>query len=127
LAVEFTEDCFMIFGEKLRALREAAGMTQAQLALASGIPLGTIREYEQVKRDPLLLTAVKLAAGLGVSIEVFADCVNKDAERQRVARKPRGRPPKATPATPPAHGLEATAKKPRGRKHNPKETNQGKG
>jgi transcriptional regulator with XRE-family HTH domain len=79
----------MNFGEMLKALREAAGLTQTQLAESSGVPVGTIRDYEQVKRDPLLSTAIKLARGLGVSMEKFSDCVNQE---------PTPKPRKATAA-----------------------------
>ncbi len=80
----------MTFGERLKTLREAAGITQAKLAEASGVPIGTIREYEQVKRDPLLPTAIKLASALGVSIEAFADCAGKPAGKpEPAAKKPR--------------------------------------
>ncbi len=59
------------FGDKLKAARQAAGLTQAALAEASGIPLGTIREYEQNKREPLFSKAVKLARALKQPLEAF--------------------------------------------------------
>jgi transcriptional regulator with XRE-family HTH domain len=61
------------FGEKLKELRVAAGMTQAGLAESSGVPIGTIRDYEQGKRDPLLSTAQKLGRALGHGLDVFDD------------------------------------------------------
>ncbi len=61
----------MTFGEKLKELRSEAGMTQAELAELSDVPLGTIRDYEQGKRDPLLSTAQKLARALNQSLDVF--------------------------------------------------------
>jgi transcriptional regulator with XRE-family HTH domain len=63
----------MPFGEKLKSLRLAAGLTQAQLADRSGVPLGTIRDYEQGKRDPALSAAQKLARGLGASLSSFEE------------------------------------------------------
>jgi transcriptional regulator with XRE-family HTH domain len=102
----------MTFGQKLKNLRETAGMSQVQLASTSGVPVGTIRDYEQVKRDPLLPTAIKLAKALGVSVEVFAECVSKEeSEDKERAPKPRGRPPKAVPSTPPVGGPRATPKR----------------
>jgi transcriptional regulator with XRE-family HTH domain len=77
----------MTFGQKLKTLREAAGMTQAGLSTASGVPLGTIRDYEQVKRDPLLPTANRLASALGVSIAEFAECVDKSAVQDAESRE----------------------------------------
>jgi transcriptional regulator with XRE-family HTH domain len=61
----------MTFGEKLKELRTQTGLTQVQLAELSGVPLGTIRDYEQGKRDPLLRTALKLAQALNQSLDVF--------------------------------------------------------
>jgi transcriptional regulator with XRE-family HTH domain len=62
----------MTFGEKLKELRMFARWTQIQLADESGVPLGTIRDYEQGKRDPLLSTAQKLAHALGQPLDVFS-------------------------------------------------------
>jgi transcriptional regulator with XRE-family HTH domain len=61
----------MPFGDKLKQLRQQKGMTQAKLASVSGIPVGTIRDYEQGKRDPLLSNAQRLAKALAVSLDVF--------------------------------------------------------
>ena len=63
------------FGERLRELREKAGMTQAQLADKSGLPIGSIRNYEQGQREPYWQVVFKLAASLGTSCEAFAGCV----------------------------------------------------
>jgi transcriptional regulator with XRE-family HTH domain len=96
----------MTFAEKLKELRQAAGLTQAALAARSGRGLGAIRDYEQGNREPLLSTAFKLAHALGVSVEAFAACEEGPAPEPK-----RGRPPKA-PADPPA---EPEPKRPRGR------------
>jgi transcriptional regulator with XRE-family HTH domain len=61
----------MTFGEKVRQLRTQRGMTQPDLAAASGLPVGTIRDYEQGRREPLLGRAQLLARALGVSLDVF--------------------------------------------------------
>ena len=73
----------MQFADKLKQLREAAGMTQNELAVASGVPLPTLRDYEQGKRrrDPSLGTAVKLAVALGTDCTAFAECVEKPAAK----------------------------------------------
>jgi transcriptional regulator with XRE-family HTH domain len=88
----------MNFAEMLRHLREKAGITQAALAEAAQVPLGTLRDYEQgIRRnDPSLGTAVKLAAALGVSVEVFADCVRPEGATQGGKRNP-GREPTTEP------------------------------
>ena len=66
----------MTFGKRLQELREKAGMTQVQLAEASGLPLGSIRNYEQGHRDPLWQAIFKLADALGVDCRVFKVCVD---------------------------------------------------
>ena len=57
------------FGARIKELREAAGFTQASLAKSSGVPLGTIREIEQGKREPLFGTMKRLAKYLNVSLD----------------------------------------------------------
>jgi transcriptional regulator with XRE-family HTH domain len=71
----------MPFAERLKQLREQAGMTQAELAEGATIPLGTLRDYEQGKRrhDPSLRVAARLAAALGVS----AGKVNGQAGKEK--------------------------------------------
>jgi transcriptional regulator with XRE-family HTH domain len=56
-------------GKKLRELREAAGMTQITLAKASGVPLGTLRNWEQDLRAPMLATAGLVARALKVPLD----------------------------------------------------------
>src|SRR5215203_1815220 len=53
-------------GKRLRAIREAAGLNQLQLAAASGLTHEAISRLEAGKRAPLATTVVKLAQGLGV-------------------------------------------------------------
>jgi transcriptional regulator with XRE-family HTH domain len=65
----------MTFAEQLRQLRDGAGLTQAALAVASGLSLGVVRDYEQGKKEPTLRSAVKLASALGVGVETFAASV----------------------------------------------------
>jgi transcriptional regulator with XRE-family HTH domain len=66
----------MEFAERLRELRKEAGLTQEGLADASGLPLGSIRNYEQGQREPYWAVVFKLANALGVSCEAFAGCAN---------------------------------------------------
>jgi transcriptional regulator with XRE-family HTH domain len=68
------------FGDRLKALRASAGWSQAELAEHSGVPIGTIRDYEQNRRDPLLLTAAKLASALKQPLEAFLDVIPSSAE-----------------------------------------------
>jgi DNA-binding XRE family transcriptional regulator len=79
------------FGEKLRQLRDRAGLTQQQLAEASGVNLWTIRGYEQGRREPNWKVAIHLAHALGVKVEAFANCTSQE---EVVPPKPRRRRPR---------------------------------
>ena len=83
----------MTFAERLRELRQRAGMTQAELSAACGIPIGTLRDYEQGKRrnDPSLQITVRIATALRTDCRAFADCISEDGPAQP---SPRGRPRK---------------------------------
>ena len=61
------------FAEKLKRLREEAGLSQAALAEKTGMNLSTIAKIEQGLREPGWATVQKLARALGVSCEVFMD------------------------------------------------------
>ncbi len=65
----------MRFGERLQELRQQAGLSQPELATASGLPVGSIRHYEQGRREPYWQVVFKLASALGVSSEAFAVCI----------------------------------------------------
>jgi transcriptional regulator with XRE-family HTH domain len=86
----------MTFADKLKERRQAAGMTQAALSEASGVPLPTIRDYEQGKREPLLSNAQRLARALGASLDVFPGPDGAGVRKQQAAppSKARARKPK---------------------------------
>jgi DNA-binding XRE family transcriptional regulator len=76
------------FAERLRELRQKAGLTQQQLADATELTLGAITNYEQGRRtEPSLQIAQRLAEALGKDCRAFADCVAGES-----APRPRGRP-----------------------------------
>lgn len=82
----------MTFAERLRELREQAGLTQARLAETSGLPLGSIRNYEQGQREPYWQVVFKLADALGVSVEAFKVCIDAGQGKARtVPSKQRGK------------------------------------
>lgn len=60
------------FAASLRNCREAAGLTQAELAEHCSMPLGTLRNLERGATEPLLSTAKKLAETLGVTLDKLA-------------------------------------------------------
>jgi transcriptional regulator with XRE-family HTH domain len=59
-------------GARLKRVREGAGMSQSQLAAAAGVPIGTLRNWEQDRRVPLLDTAARVAKALRVSLDELA-------------------------------------------------------
>ena len=109
----------MTFGEKLKELRTQAGLTQAQLAELSDVPLGTIRDYEQGKRDPLLSTAQKLARALNQSLDVFSPQPQSRRPRKAVGAASKGAPAVAS-AGPPAQERRSRKGAAAGRERKPK-------
>ena len=59
------------FGLRLKALRDARGMSQEQLARQVGVSNGTISRYEGNVQVPLLSVATKLALALGTSLDTL--------------------------------------------------------
>lgn len=57
-------------GAMVRRLRKAKGMTQEELATASGISRGTVANVEDALASPNIDTLAALAAGLGAELEV---------------------------------------------------------
>jgi transcriptional regulator with XRE-family HTH domain len=91
----------MTFAEKLRELRDAAGLSEAKLAAAAGIPFGTVHTYAMGRRRPGFSAVLKIAKALGVTCEAFADCSDLvDGEPEPAASVPR----KKTTAGKPSRG-----------------------
>jgi transcriptional regulator with XRE-family HTH domain len=62
------------FGLKLKQLRQAAGLTQFQLAVATGINQANISRWERGQREALVTAIPQLAVALGVEVqELFRD------------------------------------------------------
>jgi transcriptional regulator with XRE-family HTH domain len=55
--------------DNLRRLRKAAGMTQADLATAAGLPRNTVANLEQPDLNPSLATVVAVAKALDVGLD----------------------------------------------------------
>ena len=58
-------------GQRLRRLRDEAGLTQQQVAERADVPLQSLRNWEHDRREPLVGTAFKLARALGVDCTAF--------------------------------------------------------
>jgi transcriptional regulator with XRE-family HTH domain len=64
----------MTFAQRLRQLREAAGLSEAKLAQASGVSFGAVHNYGLGLRMPTFAAVVRLARALETTCEAFADC-----------------------------------------------------
>jgi transcriptional regulator with XRE-family HTH domain len=70
-------------GQRLQRLREQAGVSQPRLAAASGVPVGTLRGWEQGRRVPRLDTAVAVARALGIPLdELVGDTLDAAPKRR---------------------------------------------
>lgn len=63
----------MSVGKRLRAAREAAGMTQAEVAKRLGVSESSIRLYELGKRQPNDEILERIAAAVGVDPQAFVE------------------------------------------------------
>lgn len=59
------------FGEKLKHIRTAAGMSQQELADKAGVSQDAISKWELGTREPLISAVEKLCEALGVTCDVF--------------------------------------------------------
>ncbi len=82
------------FGQRLQELREAAGLTQAALAEKSGVPLGSVREVEQGRREPLFGVMQRLAAVLKADLGDFPPTTTEEEVDDKARH--RGRPRRAS-------------------------------
>jgi transcriptional regulator with XRE-family HTH domain len=72
----------MGFAEKLKVLRESAGLSQYALAKRAGLSKQGLSKLELGQRKPAWTTVLALAKALGVSCEAFADAeVSVSAEQ----------------------------------------------
>jgi transcriptional regulator with XRE-family HTH domain len=79
----------MAFHARLKELREAAGLTQGDLAERSGLSKAGIANLEQDRTEPAWGTVQKLAKALGVDCTAFMEPAESEETRGR------GRPRKA--------------------------------
>ena len=77
----------------MAAARRRAGLTQAELAEASGVTDETISRIERGRYEPAVSTLIQLADALDTGIDQLA----REGERE----KERGAPRRATPAVSP--------------------------
>jgi transcriptional regulator with XRE-family HTH domain len=91
------------FAERLKRLREAAGLSQPELAERAGMNRFGVAKLEQGVREPSWATVQALAAALGVTVLEFADDTPTPGQDGRKAEgepaQPRGRPRKGSNPT----------------------------
>lgn len=83
------QDVEMTLGERIRQFREAASLTQQELAEKVGIGFQNVSRWERNKSVPSWLYIQRLADALGVSTEAFREGVEVEAvEEPPPTKKP---------------------------------------
>jgi transcriptional regulator with XRE-family HTH domain len=99
------------FSDRLRSLREQAGISQYRLAQLSGITKQSLSSLEQGKTQPSWETVQRLALALGTDCRDFMD---PNLQTPDVPARGRGRPRKESPSKS-APGKQSP-RKPRGKR-----------
>jgi transcriptional regulator with XRE-family HTH domain len=82
----------MSFGQCLRRLRKATGLSREEVARRADVPASTLRNWEADRGMPGLPAALRLAAALGAPLERFAAGVEDPTEEEPAGpEKPRRR------------------------------------
>ena len=81
-------------GAALAATREEMGLTQAELAERAGVPLQTLRNYEQGKRSAAAETLIDLLRAMGVSLGKWFAQIPAPGGTGMVPERRMGRPRK---------------------------------
>jgi transcriptional regulator with XRE-family HTH domain len=75
-------------GQRLARLRREKGFSQAALAEAAGVPVGTLRGWEYGRRTPLLDAACRVADALKITLDELAGRTpTKDTEAEPKPKK----------------------------------------
>ena len=72
----------MNIGRHLRALRRETGLSRAELARRAGVPVSTLRHWENGRGFPGIPRFLRLAEALGVPAERLAEGVDDPAEEE---------------------------------------------
>jgi transcriptional regulator with XRE-family HTH domain len=85
------------FGRRLKAQREAAGISQEQLAQRAGCTVATVSRLERELVEPAWPLVLAFCRALGVRTAAFEPAADETASVSSPA--PRGRPSKSPAAT----------------------------
>ena len=80
-------DELLAIGSTLRALREAAGLTQEELADKAHVNRTLVGRYERAERNIGVLTIQKVLDALDTSWTEFGREMDKHVKRDRAARR----------------------------------------
>jgi transcriptional regulator with XRE-family HTH domain len=69
----------MSFGQHLRTLRSATGLSRAEAARRARVPASTLRGWEHDRGFPHMAALLRLAEALGVTVERIAEGVEDPA------------------------------------------------
>lgn len=61
----------MTTGDRIRAARKAAGLTQAEVCKRLGVGSTTVNQWERGKREPKMITVKRIAAAIGCPLSVL--------------------------------------------------------
>lgn len=75
MITEETRNRRIVFGKRLKAAREAAGLSLRELAAESGVDHSNIAQIEKAERDPQLSTIIVLAEALKINPASLLDGV----------------------------------------------------
>ena len=95
-------------GDEIQRLREAAGLTQAELAFRMGTRQPTIARLERGGTTPTVTTLMKIARALGVHLTVSLGPAAAPASKE--TKKSKKSAPRA--AAPPAHAVVFNGRQP---------------
>ena len=76
-----------MFGDRLRELRAAAGLTQRELAARSGTSCSAISNFEAGNNAPTLGTLVRLADALECNVSQLVDVLDRTSRTVKRLRK----------------------------------------
>ncbi len=81
----------LLMGQRLRALREARGLSQENFALEAGIARSYYGAIERGLRNVAALNLIRIAAALGVEVgELFPEMTTLQNDRKRRSRQESG-------------------------------------